>query len=156
FTTKDQQIALQFPSNWYENKGEHQFDLQCFSEDDRMMTGVFQFQRIDLAKATTPHDILDEQVADMRSKRKNFQLIEGKKVVRDGERTLTTVVYSGEKDLANNYYRFTLIEFSTNPGIFAVVLQTAIPSEWAKNKVFFDAINRSATLGPSARAGAKG
>jgi hypothetical protein len=142
--TPDGLVELQFPSDWFRYEEQHPFDLQCFSKDERMMTAVFEFKREDLAATTTPREILDRQIEDMRSKRQKFVVVEREAAERNGERALTTIVHAGEKDGLRNHYRFTLVEFPANPAVFAVVLQTSFPSEWARTRPVLEAITRSA------------
>jgi hypothetical protein len=139
-------IDLEFPSGWYENKDEHPFDLQYFSQNQDTNTGIFLYDLEDLPTNSTPQGIFAAHIDDLKSKRDNFTVLEPEKIERIDDKTLTTIVYSGDKDASNNYYKFTLIEFAKNPTQFLVALQVSVPSEWSKNKPILENIIRSAEM----------
>lgn len=144
FSTADGLVELQFPAGWFESEEDNPYDLQCFSKDEDLMTGIFLFRMQDLASDMTPYAILRLQVDDLRSKRDNFGVLEAQTATREEDTKLTTTVYSGEKGLSTYYYRMTLIEFTENPDIVLVALQSAIPSRWESDKPVLEAITRSA------------
>ena len=111
-----------------------------------MNTGVFLFTKEDLAEDVVPRELLERQVQDLGSKRKNFKVVEEEQVVQLEGKTLTTIVYSGEKGSSRDYYRFTLIEFAGNPALIPIVLQVSIPSDWDKNEPVLEAITASARI----------
>jgi hypothetical protein len=139
-------VEFEFPAGWRENEKEHPFDLQWVSQDQRMNTGVFLFAKEDLAEDFVPSALFERQVDDLGSKRKNFEALEPKRVVNVGNKTLTTAVFSGEKDSSRDFYRFTLIEFADNPEWLPFVLQVSIPSYWEKNKPVLEGITASARV----------
>jgi hypothetical protein len=143
FKTAYGAMQFTFPPGWFQNPEKHPYDLQCFSPDEQMNTGVFVYLKVDLAADVNPHDILDFQVNDMRSKRRKFtELVAENSVAADGK-TLTSVAYTGEKGMSRYVYRFTLIEFDDDPSQIAVALQIAIPGRWKKSEPVLDAITRS-------------
>lgn len=144
FATSNGLVELDFPRGWYQNKEEHPYDLQCFSKDQRMTSGVFFFAQADLAENVTPQVILQMQVEDMRSKRGNFKLVEQQRSLSAVKNSLTSVVYSGEKDASRYYYSFTLVQFAERPEMFLVLLQVAMPSEWSEQKPILEQIAASA------------
>jgi hypothetical protein len=144
FATSDGLVELQFPPDWVRNAEQNPFDLQCWSKDGRIMTALFTWKREDLARTTKPRQLLERQIDDMRSKRKDFVLVERETTYRDRERALTSVVYAGEKGGTRNNYRFTLAEFPASPDVYVLVLQTSFPSEWSRTKPILEAITRSA------------
>lgn len=147
FATANGPVEFQFPAGWYENKKkDNPYDLQCFSSNERMTTGVFLFAILDLAGDLTSKELLELQIDDLRSKRKDFKILEEEQTVQLEKKTLTTIVYSGEKGPSRYYYRFTLVEFTQNPEILLVVLQVAIPSYWAKHKPILEEITKSARI----------
>lgn len=146
FATANGPVELQFPAGWHENEEDHPYDLQCLSKYERMNTGVFLFTKADLAEDFTPEEILDLQIADLESKRKNFKILEERRKVQLEKKTLTTSVFSGEKGSSRYYYKFTLVEFTENPEIILVVLQVSIPSYWAQNKPVLEEITKSARI----------
>lgn len=146
FSSADDLIELQFPAGWYENKTDNPYDLQCFSKDERMTTGVFLYKKEDLATDSTPQDLLQFHIDDLQSKRKHFRILEQEIVTHHDGKKLTAMVYSGDKSASKYYYRFTLIEFSESPGILLVVLQVAIPSYWDKHKPILEDITKSARI----------
>ena len=146
FATANGLVELQFPAGWHESGEDNPYDLQCFSKYQRMTTGVFLYTKEDLAKDFTSHDLFIEQIDDLRSKRKNFTIFQEKETVQLEKKTLTTIVYSGEKGASRYYYRFTMVEFSENPEMLLVVLQVAIPSYWNKHKPILEEITKSARI----------
>lgn len=143
FATPDGLVDLQVPPDWVRNEEQNPFDLQCWSKDERIMTALFMWKREDLAKTTKPKQLLERQIEDMRSKRRDFVLVEPETTYREGDRVLTSVVHAGEKDGIRNNYRFTLVESPATPDVYVVVLQTGFPSEWSRTKHVLEAITRS-------------
>ncbi len=139
-------VELSFPAGWYKNPRKHPFDLQLFSKNDRMNTGVFLFAKEDLAEDLAPRELLARQIQDLRSKRRNFHPVELEQVASLKGKTLTSVVYSGDKDASRDYYRFTLIEFAENPALVAVAIQVSLPEYWRANKPVLEAITASARV----------
>lgn len=148
FAISNGPVELLFPAGWHKNEKENPYDLQCFSKYERMTTGVFLFLKEDLAEDLTARDLLDLQIDDLRSKRKNFKIKEKELVVQENGKKLTTIVYSGEKGPSRYYYRFTLVEFDDDPKMILVVLQVAIPSYWGKHKPILEGITESARISP--------
>lgn len=146
FVTEVVPIEFSFPAAWYENTNEHPYDLQCLSRDERLNTGVFVFPKADLAAGTTPLDIFWEQVNDLKGKRKNFEELESLQTHEYADKTITSISYSGEKDLSRNCYVFSLIEFKGDKDTFAVVIQVALPSEWEQSKSTLNEIIQSAQI----------
>jgi hypothetical protein len=146
FAAANGPVEFAFPPGWYKNPKEHPFDLQLFSKQDRMNTGVFLFAKEDLAEDLAPGELFERQIQDLGSKRKNFKVVEAERVVALQGKKLTSVVYSGEKGSSRDYYRFTLIEFAEAPGLIPVVLQVSIPSYWDENKPVLEAITASARV----------
>jgi len=144
--TSDGSIELQFPADWYENKEKHPYDLQYLSPGQQMVVGLFVYKKEDLAADMTPRELLQTQIEDIKSKRKNFQVLEGETVVQHGGKKLTTVTYTGEKEASKFCYRFTLIEFGNTPELLAIALQTAFPSSWSEDKPILDEIVKSARV----------
>jgi len=141
-------LEFRFPAGWYRNPEDNPYDLQYFSGDRHMNAGVFQFARADLAEEIDARRLLELQVDDMKAKRKNFKLVEDERTIELTEKKLklTTVVYSGEKDMGRYYYKFTLVELSQSLDTPAVLLQVALPSEWANSKPILEEITESARV----------
>lgn len=139
-------IGLQFPPGWYENENENPFDIQYFSASRNMNTGVFLYKSEDLASEMTPQGTLAWHIEDIGSKRESFTLVEEQQTRQLEDKTVTDVVYSGDKGAAKFYYKFALVEFDRRPDRFVVVLQIAIPSEWDQNKPVLGQIVRSARV----------
>ncbi len=144
FAVANGPVEFTFPAGWYKNPKEHPFDLQCFSKHERMNTGVFLFAKEDLAQDVAPRELLELQIQDLASKRKNFEVVEEEQVIQLEGKRLTTVVFAGEKGSSRDYYRFTLVEFTGTPALIPVVLQVSIPSYWHDNKPILEAITASA------------
>ena len=143
FKTAYGAMEFTFPPGWFQNPEKHPYDLQCFSPDEQMNTGVFVYLKVDLAADANPHEILDFQVNDMRSKRRNFTELAAENRVAAAGKTLTSVAYTGEKGMSRYVYRFTLIEFDDDPSQIAVALQIAIPGRWQESEPVLEAITRS-------------
>ncbi len=146
FVTSNGPVEFLFPEGWHKNQEENPYDLQCFSKHERMNTGVFLFVQEDLAENLKPRDLLQLQIDDLKSKRKNFKIKEEEQIVQVVGKKLTSIVFSGEKGSSRYYYRFALVEFDENPEILAVVLQVAIPSYWTKHKPILEEITKSARV----------
>jgi hypothetical protein len=111
FVTNNRPIEFTFPNGWYLNKEKNPFDLQCFSRQENMNTGVFAYSRKEFPNMTL-RDVLQQHVDDVKSKRQNFSERESLQTKELTDKKLTTVAYIAEKDGSKNCYRFTLIEFS--------------------------------------------
>ncbi|MDJ0973076.1 MAG: hypothetical protein QNJ98_01275 [Planctomycetota bacterium] len=146
FATKDGSVEFVFPGDWSESAKEHPYDLQCFSALIQMTTGVFVYTEEDLAEDEPPEVLLDRHVDELRSLRKQFELLTPATVVREGDKKLTTLVYSGVRSQYTNIYRITLIEFAAQPRRPLVAMQSALPENWPKHEAILAAITRSARL----------
>jgi len=147
FLTDDGRLEVLFPAGWFQNTKDNPYNLQCFSKDRLMTSGVFVYLKEDMAEGmNTPRSIFDFQVQDLRSKRKNFKIQEKEKSYTVDNKTITTAVYAGEKNKSRFYYKFSLIEFKENPDRIVVVAQVSFPSEWAENKPILKGIIDSAVL----------
>jgi len=146
--TASGRVELRVPAGWT-REAETQFDLQVFSRRRLAMAGVFEFHRADLAEGVTPHEILERQVDDLRTKRDDFVPIAAEERREEGGRTLTSALHSGKRDGEEFYYRYTLVEFREEPELFLAVLQVAAPEHYPKALPVFDAFLRSATVRPA-------
>jgi len=152
FATANGPVEFEFPAGWYQDR-EGPYDLQCTSGDEQMTTGIFLFLKADLADDLTAPQLLELQIDDLRSKRQNFQVLEAQQTVQLPDKQLTTVVFSGEKNLSKYYYKFTLVEFAKHPEFPVVMIQVAIPSEWARQKPILEGITRSGRVSTTEPAG---
>lgn len=146
FATSNGAVEFQFPAGWFQNKEKHPYDLQCFSRDENLNTGVFLFLESDLAGSADPQQILQSQIADLRSKRENFTLLEDLQTIPLADKKLTTVVYSGERNSLKFHYKFTLIEFNDGPRHVPILLQVARPGNWDADKQVLEEIAKSARI----------
>ena len=145
FATANGPVEFQFPAGWYKNTDEHPFDLQCFSKDQSMNTGVFLYNKKDLAtRSDDPRELLKDQIDDLRSKRENFKVIREMDTIDLEGKSLTTVVYSGERNSETYHYRFTVIRFKDHPEHIPLVLQVSLADRLHKAEPIFDEILRSA------------
>ena len=142
----DNLVQLQFPIDWNENENNNPFDLQYFSKDQKMNTGVFVYYSKYLSQNSTPQNIFKRQINDLKSKRTNFTIVEQESTETLQDKIITTAVYSGEKNESKYYYKFTLIEFTENSEQFLVTLQVSFPSQWNQNKPILEKITSSAKL----------
>ena len=132
-------LEFSFPNDWKLNDKENPFDLQCFSRFKDFTTGVYVYDKMDIAEGGSAEDKLDYHIDNIQSIRENFKLIEVTKDIDTGDKRIKTIVYSGEKDSEKNYYVFSLVEFKEFEK-FAVILQTCVPSNFEKNKSTLDEI----------------
>lgn len=143
-STRSGRVEFTFPSDWSLNEEPHPFDLQALSRFERANTGVFEWSRGDLAEDFTPYELFESQIADMRSKRENFEVYADETETRVNGKSLTTAVYAGELSSSRYLYAFTLITFDSDPEIVLVVLQITLPSEWDRFSPILHSINASA------------
>ena len=142
----DGSLELEFPTGWYENESKHPYDLQYFSGNQRMNTGVFLYKSEDLTEVSTPENVFEWQIDDLRSNRKNFTIVEPIETEALPDKNITTAVYAGEKDISRFHYKLSLVEFAESSEQFLVTIQVAIPSEWDTSKPILEGIIRSAKL----------
>ena len=148
FVTEYAPMEFSFPAGWYATPEDNPYDLQCFSQFQRMNTGVFAFKKGDIAADAAPIDTFWAQIEDLKSKRRNFKEFEAIQTLEHDDKTVTSIAYIGDKDASRNCYRFSLIEFAADDNRFAVVLQVAVPGEWERRKPILEEITRSAKLWP--------
>ena len=148
FVTKLTPIEFSFPTGWYENPGKNPYDLQCFSPSEEVKAGVFAYRKAEFDPDQTPLSVMQDQVADLKSKRQKFFEMEPIQTRDFSDKSITSVTYTGEKDSVTYCYRFSLIEFKADSNRFAVVLQVSIPEAWNAGKVTLDEIVQSARLLP--------
>lgn len=139
-------VEFLFPGDWAKTTNENPYNLQCFSGNEQMMTGVFVYEESEMMVPGDPKRQLDFHIDDIRSKRANVTPVENVMSTRGEETGQTTAVYSGEKDGETYYYRFTLIEFDHMPEIIAIVIQTTFPDQWKKTGPILEKITRSARI----------
>lgn len=144
--TKNGPAEFYFPTGWRPNQAENPYDLQYASSDESLNTGVFLFKKEEFAQPVDTRKVFELQIDDLRSKRQNFQIVEEAHTTQLKDKTLTTVIYTGERDRKKYYYRFTLIHFNESPQHFAVVTQVAIPSKWQADRTVLEEITRSARI----------
>ena len=145
FTSDYSPVQFEFPGGWYLNDKEHPFDLQVFSAAQEMNTGVFVYKAADIGADAKPIDVFHDQLADMESKRRNFEVVEPEISYEHSGKRFTTATFAGDKDDSRYYYRFTLIEFPEDASRFAVSLQIALPELWQDSKPILEAITHTAT-----------
>jgi hypothetical protein len=144
FVTKSAPIEFSFPAGWSQNQKQNPYDLQCIAPSQSMNTGVFAYQKVDLAADSKPIDHLWSHVNDIKSKRKNFKELEAIQTYQHGDTSITSISFTGQKDSSRNCYRFSLVEFKADPSKFAVLIQVALPGEWNQSKPVLDEITKSA------------
>ncbi len=146
FSTKNGPVEFQFPAGWYQNPDKHPYDLQTFSKDQSLNTGVFLYTKNDSKQIADPRKTFEEHIEDLRSKRDEFAILEQSKTITLPGKTLTTVVYSGEKESEAFLYKFTMIEFADDRDFIPIVTQVALPDDWPKDKKILEDIVASATV----------
>src|SRR5436190_13553248 len=122
FVTKLTPIEFSFPAGWYENPAKNPFDLQCFSPSEEVKAGVFAYRKAEFPDQTTL-SAMEDQITDFSSKRQKFLEMEPIQTREYPDMKVTSATYTGEKDSVTYCYRFSLLEFKSDAGRFAVVLQ---------------------------------
>ena len=137
------QIELSIPGGWFANEAEHPYDLQYIAPRQTMNTGVFVYDSGEFQEGMTPQEVFQFHLEDLGSKRTNFTALspQATKVIED--KTITSALFSGEKDGEENYYQFTLIEFADDTDLFLVLLQVSLPENWGANQPTLSAIAHS-------------
>ncbi len=144
------QLQISVPNGWLLNEDENPFDVQYIAPRQDMNTGVFVYNLGELDGSMTAQEVFDFHVEDLKSKRNNFTPIYTQKTETHQGKTITASAFSGEKDGQEDYYKFTLLEFSDNPDVLLVLLQVSLPEAWGTSDPIFLDIARSAKTLPPA------
>ncbi|MEM9246058.1 MAG: hypothetical protein AAGA67_10005 [Cyanobacteria bacterium P01_F01_bin.153] len=138
------QLQISVPDGWLLNEDENPFDVQYIAPRQDMNTGVFVYKLEELDDSMTAQEVLNFHVEDLQSKRDNFTPIYLQKTETHQGKTITASAFSGEKDGQEDYYKFTLLEFSDNPNVLLILLQVSLPEVWGTSDPIFINIARSA------------
>ena len=111
-------------------------------------TGVFSYSRTDVAADAAPAGMLWNQINDFKSKRGNFKEFKAIQKSEHDDKTITSIVYQGDKDLLRYCYRFSLIEFKADDSKFAVVIQVTLPEKWNQSEPVLSEITNTARAVP--------
>jgi hypothetical protein len=130
FPVGNYNIQFAFPSDWKKVE-DTPYDLQC--TDNNAYASIFAFAEVDLAKGQTPADIFGKQKDDLVGKRKNVEIIMDEKVEETETSRIRSLLFSGERDGAKNYYYCNLVEFKEEASVFAWVMFTSTPSYAQEN-----------------------
>ncbi|SQI35631.1 Uncharacterised protein [Leminorella richardii] len=141
-----EKLEVQAPDDWRKNEDKTPFDLQLLSGNERANSGIFYYYKSDLSESQTPAVVFQKQIEDMQSKRQNFREVEKARQETIGQKSVTYVLYKGERNDTAYYYYFTLVESSAHPDMFLVMVQVTFPSEWKINQPTLDAISASAKV----------
>ncbi|NJN76743.1 MAG: hypothetical protein HC796_11970 [Synechococcaceae cyanobacterium RL_1_2] len=107
--------------------------------------GIFLYAKEDLAQEDGIQKLLDFHVEDLQSKRQNFKLMEPQTTIETADKTITQVVYSGEKSGGAFYYQFAAIEFKDGNTTIPITLAVSFPSAWDNSKATLTKIHNSFT-----------
>ena len=124
-------IGFSFPKGWEKVTDKAPYDLQFTNGE--CYGSVFAFNVGDLPEGLTPLDVYRRQRDDLVGKRKRVEFLSDETVADDAHTRIRSVLFSGEKDGAQNYYYGNLVELKARPDVFAWVLFSATPSYAKKN-----------------------
>jgi|GEM_PF-1129601 len=133
-----------FPKGWFENPNEHPFDFQVFSPQEKTAFSAFLFKVEDFDPSTTPLDVLELQVEDLKAKRDSFKEVQSLERTETESLKIQTVLYQGQTEDQTYLYRFSLLEFKHHPEVFSVVLQVILPERMDRDLRILDTILASA------------
>ena len=139
-------VTVEFPVGWYENPDEYPFDLQYFSKNQEMNTGIFVYGSKDSAVTIDADSMLELRITDLESKRENPKVIQPVTKSKLADKEVTTTVLAAEIEESQFYYKLAVIEFLNNPEWLVATLQVTIPDEWEKNAPILEAITESLAI----------
>lgn len=128
----DGSLQMTAPGTWEVFEDPAPYDLRLRYRQ-LTYTGAFVYHLSELSDDITPAQLLDYHVSDLMSRRENAELVKESESVAFTDKTITDIIYTGEHDLNENIYVFSLIEF-TGKDMAVVVIQTCIPSEFEQMK----------------------
>ena len=137
----DYDYSVQFPSGWEKLENDN-FDLRCSLNDGEQHALFWVYNDLDLSKDSTRNSIYKEGIDNILSARQNVELIEDEKTATTGNKTITTILYSAEKESTKFYYYYCLVEIEGTDDYFWVLF-TAIPSVAQKNIDKWNSITES-------------
>lgn len=127
FSATDYPIQVTCPDGWSE-KEESNFDLQCQSKDRAIVMSFFCYYDIDLSDDMSRQDFFEYQNQSLLDMREKVDLIEEMTETKYEDKTITSVLYSAEKENVKNYYYMNLVDISDSD-CFTWILFTGMPSE---------------------------
>ncbi|NNJ31066.1 DUF2628 domain-containing protein [Lacrimispora defluvii] len=134
FTTDN--FSFTFPSEWKQDTDATYLDLNCYSDNEQLLTGVLDYDKADFADNISPEDALTLYINKLQTHCDNFQFIENLKDETVENRRIKTVLYSGDTDGYKYYYAVSLAEFKDFEK-FAIIVESALPSQYKKHKSTF-------------------
>lgn len=134
-------LNLTLPGNWEKVTKENPYDLYCTNGSAYM--GMFVYYNIDLPEGETPDQIYDYQIEDLFAQRENMKIVEEKAVEVTNGKTITSTMYSAEREGTKNYYYCNLIQFEGDVDRFMWVIFTGLPSYAEKHVEEWETILRS-------------
>lgn len=122
YTIDKTPVKFYCPKSWWEDKQKTDYDIRCKSEDSELVLCVIAYRDIDLAEGVTRNDVYDTQIQYILDTRDNEKKIEDAVVSDSGDKTITTIIYSAEKDGKKYQYSMNLIEFDDSDYYLWVLL----------------------------------
>lgn len=145
FTTDN--FSFTFPSEWKQDTDVTYLDLNCYSDDEQLLTGVLDYDKADFADNISPEDALTLYINKLQAHCDNFQFIENLKDETVEDRRIKTVLYSGDTDGYKYYYAISLAEFK-DLDKFAIIVESTSPSLYKKHKsTFVDIVDSCQPVG---------
>ncbi len=141
--TKDGKIG--FLIDGYEDIKDDTADLKCKSDDDVYML-VFVYNIKDFKLGTTKKDVLDMQIEDLMSKRKNPKEEAKLEEIEARDKTIYQKIYTADKNNSRFMYCFNVIDFEENEDLFAFVLFSSSVSYGEKNTEKYNDILKTAEI----------
>ncbi len=119
YTTNDGKIGF-YMENYKVSNEKNPYDLFC--ENGEAYMGVFVFNTKNIASDITKKDILNLQITNLISKRKNAKEVVGLKEIPYRDKTIYQKIYTADKDYGKYMYIFNIIDFGKKEDTFAYVI----------------------------------
>lgn len=123
----DGSLIMEVREGWEVYEDPAPYDLRLKSS--KGYTGVFVYNYTDFEEGTEAGEVLDYQIEDLMSRRDEVSVYQEQKSRTLEDRIITQITYAGKKDLAENIYHFSLVDFESEEK-FAVVIQSTLPENF--------------------------
>lgn len=126
----DGSLTMTIPEGWEAYEDPDPYDLRLKSS--KGYTGVFVYGDGDFDEGTEAGEVLDYQIQDLMSLREEVAVYRDLETETLEGRVITRITYTGKKDLTENIYHFSLVDFESEDK-FAVIIQSSLPEEFEGN-----------------------
>lgn len=139
----DKSLIMTIPEGWEAYEDPDPYDLRLKSS--KGYTGVFVYDDGDFDEGTEAGEVLDYQIQDLMSRREEVAVYRDLETETLEGRVITRITYTGTKDLTENIYHFSLVDFESEDK-FAVIIQSSLPEEFEENLEELNTMVESAKL----------